>query len=119
MVQLGPGGPPKAGGVQALRPGVVGWVQVTRWCHLRKQRRGTRSNSPGPPSPGAGPPPSTSTDLAWEAGGRLLWGQEAAGKVRLVGAGGRPRSELRKGWGAGRGGREGIGESPGSQEAGS
>lgn len=55
MVQLGPRGPPKAGGVQPLWPGVVGRVQVTRWCHLRKERR-TRSNGPGPPLPGSRPP---------------------------------------------------------------
>lgn len=72
----------------------------------------------GPPSPGAGPPPSAGTDLAWEAGGSLLWCQEAAGKVGLVGAGGRPRGELRKGRGAGCGRREGVREGPGSQEAG-
>lgn len=89
MVQLGPWGPSKAGGEQPWSPWVVGRVQVTRWRHL-----------------------------AWEAGNRLLRCQEAARNVGLVGAGGWPRGELRKGRGAGRGRREGLREGPGSQEAG-
>lgn len=89
MVQLGPWGTSKVGGMQPRWPGVVGWVQVTCWCHL-----------------------------AWETGDRLLWCQEAAGNVGLVGDGRRPWGELRKGWGAGCGGWEGVGEGPGSQEAG-
>lgn len=43
MLQLRPWGASEVGGVQPRWPGVMGWVQVTRWCHL-----------------------------AWEAGGGLL-----------------------------------------------
>lgn len=62
--------------------------------------------------------PTNGTDLAWEAGGRFLRCQEAAGNVGLVGTGGWHWGELRKGWGAGRAGRERLKEGPGSQEAG-
>lgn len=48
----------------------MGWVQVTCWRHL-----------------------------AWEARSRLVWSQEAAGNVRLVGDGGWPLGELSKVWG--------------------
>lgn len=89
MVQLGTWRSPKVGGVQPWRPRIVGRVQVTSWCHL-----------------------------AWEARSRLLWSQEAARNVGLVGDGGWPRGELSKGWGAGRGGWERLGEGPRSQEAG-
>lgn len=58
------------------------------------------------------------TDLAWEAGSRLLWSQEAAGNVRLVGDGRWPRGEFRKAWGAGCGGWERLWEGSRSQEAG-
>lgn len=62
--------------------------------------------------------PYVRTDLAWEAGSGLLWRQEAAGNVGLVGDGGWPWGELGEGWGAGCGGREGVRVGPGSQEAG-
>lgn len=39
VVQLGSLGPSAFGGVQPRWPRVVGWVQVTSWCHLRKERR--------------------------------------------------------------------------------
>lgn len=34
VVQLGPWGASEVGGVQPRWPRVVGWVQVTCWCHL-------------------------------------------------------------------------------------
>lgn len=88
-MQLGPWGASKVRGVQPRGPRVMGWVQVTCWCHL-----------------------------AWEAGAGLLWRQEVAGNVGLIGDRRWPWGELSQGWGAGRGGWEGFGEGPGSQEAG-
>lgn len=89
MVQLGTCGTSEVRGVQPWWPRVVGWVQVAHWCHL-----------------------------AWETGSRLLWRQEAAGNVRLVGDGGWPWGELSKGGGAGRGRWKRLGEGSGPQEAG-
>lgn len=37
MMQLGPWGASKVRGVQPWGPGVMGWVQVTCWCHLRRR----------------------------------------------------------------------------------
>lgn len=77
MVQLGPWGASKAGGVQPRWPWVVGWVEVTRWCHLRKERRTLRH---GPGLPGEwplGPSPA----LTWP--GRQ--GTDFSGARRLLG----------------------------------
>lgn len=117
MVQLGPWGASKVGGEQPGWPWVVAQIQVTRWCHLKREGSGKMAQGlPG----GIAPPPPTlksGTDLAWEAGSRFLWRQQAAGNVGLVGDGW-PGGELGKGWGASCGGREGVREGPGSQEAG-
>lgn len=37
MMQLGPWGASKVRGVQPRGPRVMGWVQVTCWCHLRRR----------------------------------------------------------------------------------
>lgn len=55
MLQLRPWGASEVGGVQPRWPGVMGWVQVTRWCHLRKER-GPRKTVPGLPG-GMAPQP--------------------------------------------------------------
>lgn len=82
MVQLGPWGASKVGGVQPGWPWVVGQVQVTRWCHLRREGSGKMAQGlPGGIVPSPPRPPPLSPALTWP--GR----QEAdfSGVSRLLG----------------------------------
>lgn len=115
-------------GAAATRGGLQSWgcaAPVALGCGLGRgdplvpSEEGEKDLAKWPEAPwGIVSGPQSSTDLAWEAGSRLLRCQEAAGNVRLIGDRGWPGGELRKGWGAGCGGREGVREGPGAQEAG-
>ena len=96
---------------------IMGWVQVACWCHLRMEKELVRIVLG---LLGDSPPMGlcSSTNLAWEARSRLVWSQEAAGNVRLVGDWGWPLGELSKVWGGGCSRWEGFWESSRPHEVG-
>lgn len=96
---------------------IMGWVQVACWCHLRMENDlirivlGLEDSHPWATH-------VCSTNLAWEAWSRLVWSQEAARNVRLVGNWGWPLGELSKVWGGGCSRWEGFWEGSRPQEVG-
>jgi hypothetical protein len=103
--------------VQSWWSRIMGWVQVACWCHLRMEKELVRIVLG---LLGDSPPMGlcSSTNLAWEARSRLVWSQEAAGNVRLVGDWGWPLGELSKVWGGGCSRWEGFWESSRPHEVG-